>query len=183
MKDDVKLNAANFVVEGPTLMSHSALMKFLTRCFLVLILSVVAQLPKAMGVKVDSDTFMGSFYYVDEEGTDCRVGSWTEGPGWRNHDRMAVDIDIDDTHKVSSAMNSLTDQRSYLVGRWKLWSEHENKCGAHIPSALCCLPKITPLEGWTRGQPVPKIKPLSFTKGKGAKNVGAQAESSDSRSF
>lgn len=183
MKDEFKLNASNFVVEGPTLMSHSALMKFLTRCLLVLVLSIVAQLPKAMGVKVDSDAFMGAFYYVDEDGTNHQVGHWTFGPGWRNRDGMAIDDDITNTYKADSADFNLTDQQSHLVSRWKVWSEHENKYGAHIPSTLCCLPKITLLEGWMHGQPLPKIKPLLFKKGRHENNTSIQAELSDGRFF
>lgn len=186
LDDKVKLNAANFAVEGPTLMPHSALMKFLARCFLMLILSIVSQLPKAMSVKIDSDAFLGSIYYVDESGINRQVEPWKDGPGWRDCNRMLVDSD-DTVHHADNAMSNLTDQQPHLVARWSLWLKHENKYGAHIPSAVCCLEKITPLEGWTQGQPLQKISPLLFNKGKVVTTDGndaeGRAESSDSRSF
>lgn len=181
LEDKHKLNAANFVVEGPTVMPHTALLEFLARCFLVLVLAMVSQLPSAMDVMIDSDLFLSAFFYVDEKGVRQRVGSWKNGPGWRasrprSDDAMDEDPQSDGHDDAEIACRYLTGQHNHLVAQWKKWTDHENRCGAHIPSALCCVASITPLEGWTVGQPLPKIKPLRFN----IENSGSSSESMSS---
>lgn len=164
-------------------MAYDALMQFLTRCFLVLILAMVAQLPADMGVKVDSDVFMSAFHYTDEDGVRCRVGSWENGPGWRvpGRDKDSMDEDDDlssnNSDKFDDVSLRLVEQRELVAARWAEWKAHENTCGAHIPSVLCCVPKITPLEGWADGQPLQKMKPLPFNKGKKNQSGGSSSES------
>lgn len=153
-----KINASNFVVEGPSIMTVSSVMQFVVRCLLLIVLAVLSQLPPAFNVKLDADAFMGSFYYSDADGTARSVGPWVDGPGWRDPVRSASGDE-----DASDRLSRLRNQKEHLADRRLQWEAHRNKCGAHIPSALCCLANITPLEGWTVGEPLPKIASLSVT--------------------
>lgn len=156
-------DATNFIKEGPTIMSVPSTMDFLPRCSLLLILKMMSLLPPSMGVIVDSDAFLGSFSYVDDDGVRKKVGGWDNGPGWRRslqESSSAGRASCDDNNVYLS-------QADHLETQLQIWKEHENKYGAHIPSAVCCIAGITPLEGWSEGDSLDKIKPLLFNKGKG----------------
>lgn len=150
---DKKKDATNFIVEGLTVMKPLSLMTFLTRCFLILMLSLVSQLPSQMDVQIDSDSFLNSFSYMDTDGVRRRVAPWFDGPGWRSQTRTSV----------------LESQEDRVAQLRNTWSEHQKKYGGHIPSAVCCLPDIAPLHGWPENVPLVKMKPLLFADAKGKK--------------
>lgn len=152
-----KIDATTFITEGPTIMSPSSVMSFLVRCFLLLVVTMVSQLPGELGAKVDSDSFLASFSFIDSDGARKRVGPWMDGPGWRRSNSPSSA-----SSPIDGMGADLVDQKAHLDSQRRLWTEHQNKCGGHIPSAVCTVADITPLEGWSDGDPLEKIKPLRF---------------------
>lgn len=138
-------------------MPPGSIVEFIARCLLILVLTVMSQLPASLGVKVDADAFLGSFYYFDSDMSPKRVSTWSDGPGWRSQSSRNGESLKD----IKAKMNSLDSQEDHLVIQRRIWEEHQNRCGAHIPSALCCVKGITPLEGWD-GRPIRKMMPLLF---------------------
>lgn len=139
-------------------MPAPSVMEFVVRCLLLLVLAIISQLPPTFNIKLDADSFLGSFYYTDSDGSARRVGPWVDGPGWRDPQSDTGNED------PSDRLSRLEDQSHHLANRRREWSEHQNRYGAHIPSALCCVEGITPLEGWKVGDPVTKITPLRFNR-------------------
>lgn len=174
-KED-KMNHTTFIAEGPTIMPPAAIVEFMARCLLILVLTMISQLPSNLNVKIDADAFLGSFHYTDENGASRRVDRWLDGPGWRK--RQASD-NSSNTDAIDRPTD-LEDQKEHIAILQRKWEEHENRCGAHIPSALCTVAGITPLVGWTEGQPLQKMKPLLFPrktkkkKKKGGKKVATE---------
>lgn len=134
-------------------MPPSSMGTFLARCLLLLVVTIISQLPNELGLKIDSDRFLSSFSYVDVDGERRRVGPWAEGPGWRSVD--AADASEDEP-------GDLIEQTEHISTRRMEWTLHLNKCGGHIPSVVCCVANIPPLNGWSPGDPLHKMKALPF---------------------
>lgn len=144
-------------------MKPSSVMLFLTRCLLLLMVTILSQLPKDMDAKINSDAFFGSFSYVDSDGRRRRVRPWISGPGWRSARSIANNTNDDE--------DELVDQADKIADMRAAWDKHQRLCGGHIPSAVCCVPKIPPLVGWSEGDPFEKIAPIPFGDGKRKKKT------------
>lgn len=164
---EFKYSHATFVKEGPTVFKRSSFMMFLCRCILLIALFVLRQISSDIDARVDSDAFLESFSYVDEDGTRRTVGHWADGPGWRRggrsdsgegsggmHGEVPSDIQVSDI---------LVSQKDHIKRMTERWDAFYRKYAGHIPYAVALKPDIMPLEGWESDGKPPKITTLKET--------------------
>jgi hypothetical protein len=108
-------------------MPNESLVTFMARSFLSIVLLILNQMPPALGVRVDSDTFLSSFSFDNGNGGRQRVGPWTSGPGWRA-------VDASSTPPASVDLRS---QQEFIDRQLARWTKHFNFYAGHIPHAVC----------------------------------------------
>lgn len=138
-------------------MHSSSLMKFMARSLLHVDSFVTRQLPDALDVQIDSDTFLQAFSFVDESGIRQRVGPWQYGPGYRSN-----------TPREPSFHNppdDLVSQKDYISEQYNRWEDFCTKYAGHIPYAVAVKPGVRALEGWNSDGVHSKLTSVRSNKG------------------
>ncbi|KAF8972601.1 hypothetical protein BDZ97DRAFT_1913105 [Flammula alnicola] len=123
-------NPSTFAEDGRVIIPRLSLVAFLAKSFLTVVLCILAQLDPLIGVRVDSDAFLGSFSFANEDGHRQRVGPWRLGPGWRSPNASNESENI--LHN-----SDLVSQKSLVADQYAKWRRYYRFYSAHIPFAVC----------------------------------------------
>ncbi|KAF8953459.1 hypothetical protein BDZ97DRAFT_1767424 [Flammula alnicola] len=123
-------NPSTFAEDGRVIIPRLSLVAFLAKSFLTVVLCILAQLDPLIGARVDSDAFLGSFSFANEDGHHQRVGPWRLGPGWRspNASNETENILLD---------SDLVSQQTLVDSQYAKWWRYYRFYSAHIPFAVC----------------------------------------------
>ncbi|KAF8960611.1 hypothetical protein BDZ97DRAFT_1921995 [Flammula alnicola] len=123
-------NPSTFAEDGRVIIPRLSLVAFLAKSFLTVVLCILAQLDPLIGARVDSNAFLGSFSFANEDGHRQRVGPWRLGPGWRspNASNETENILLD---------SDLVSQQTLVDSQYAKWWRYYRFYSAHIPFAVC----------------------------------------------